>query len=629
MSIYEKNLKAIKKNRPQLHKKLSDIETNERFEVFLPEGSQYPNILDTKNNVLFYEDAKSFIESKDEEYEKYREYIFLYFYGIADGSNVKKLLDNKNLKQLTVVEPNIELIYVAFNLFDFSQDLKENRLLVLEEEEADYSLLIHLFHSSNAKYYLKTFNLIIQNEFYETYHMESYKEMLSLFVRVIDYVASANGNDINDTFRGVKQHIHNLDTMVSHIKYQDLIKKDSIKTAVVVSTGPSLDQNLPLLKEYQDKVIILSVDASFPILTKHGIKPDFVFTMERDEPTAKFFNEVSKEDQQDTIIVAASLQHKVLIESLKSNKISIVMRPFAYNIFFDLNDYGYVCKGMSSANMAHEFAGAFGIENMTFIGQDLAFGEGLQTHANDHIIDKDPELEAEIKKGNILEVEAYGGEGVVQTNIYWNMFRNFIEHHIQETSHTMTSYNSTQGGARIQGSQEIPFKEFLEKFAIVTKDKIDIDNPAKEDIDIAKKQIKEKLSVIKEDSISLQEDINKSFLILAKQCEVLENKSVDEVVDVLNTDQTIFLLSEISRIRKVIEESKIYQEFLSSVIQPLMYSMEVEIAEIKVRYVDNPKDNQIKALQWILAHRYWLFSFSGVIENVIHIIDEYEKEHAI
>ncbi len=624
MDTYTKNLEALKNNRAILYKKLKKFETNERFEVFLAEDSEYANILDRKNDYLFYDDAKESILKNAKEHEQYREHLFLYFFGIADGKNIEILLKNKNLKQLIIIEPNIELIYVALNLIDFSQDIQTNRLLILEYEEVDYSLLIQIIHLSNAKYYIRSFNLILQNEFYLVYNMQEYKQLLALFLKAIDYIAQANGNDINDTFRGFKQHIQNLNRMVENGKYQDLLKKEFIKTAVVVATGPSLDKQLPLLKAYQDQVAILSVDASFPILIKNGIKPDFVFTMERDEPTAQFFQKLDREDQKDVIIVAASLQHKVLFESLKSDSLFIVMRPFAYNTYFNLDEYGYVCKGMSSANMAHEFASAFGFENTILIGQDLAFGEDFKTHSDDHIIQSNKLLDDAIKNKKYMEVEAYGGEGVVFSNIYWNMFRNFIEHHIEESSEIMTTYNATQGGSRIAGSIEIPFQEALETLATEKKGALYVNDIDEKEVVSLKHVIKEKLETAKKESKVLQEKVNKSFLIVVKACEVVENKSIDEAIDALSMEEIIFLLEEISKVRKEIDNSEIYTKFLASIVQPLMYSMELEIAEIKVKYVNNPKDNQIKALQWILAHRFWLFSFSGVIENVIHLIDEVE-----
>ncbi len=626
MDTYEKNLKSLEKNRPDLCKKLRKIESNDRFDVFLAKGDAYANILDRENNFLFYDDAQKAIEKNAKEYEKYREYLFLYFFGIADGKNIEKLLENEKLHQLFVIEADVELIYIAFNLIDFSKDLQNNRLVVLDYEEIDYSLLINMIHISNAKYYIRNFKLIINGSYYEQFYIEKYKTLLTLFLKAINYVAQANGNDINDTFRGFRQHIQNLNLMLENGKYQSLLKKEFIKTAVIISTGPSLDKQLPLLKKYQDKVAILSVDASFPILIKHGIKPDFVFTMERDEPTAQFFQEIDEKDQKDVIIVSASLQHKVLFESLKSDSIFVVMRPFAYNTYLDLHDYGYLCKGMSSANMAHEFSSAFGFKNTILIGQDLAFGEDFKTHADDHIIESNALLDDAVKNKNYIEVEAYGGSGVVYSNIYWNMFRNFIEHHIEETNSFMTTYNATEGGSRIIGSKEVTFKEILEKLAKEKKIALHVDKVDLKEIEKLKLDTKKKLHSIKEQSLALQKQINDSFLLVAKECEQLENKSVEEAVEVLSMEKTIYLLEEISKIRKKIDASEIYTKFLTSIIQPLMYSMELEIADIKVIYVDNAKDNQIKALQWILAHRFWLFSLSGVIENVIHIIDETEAD---
>ncbi|MEA1920464.1 MAG: 6-hydroxymethylpterin diphosphokinase MptE-like protein [Campylobacterota bacterium] len=623
MDTFEKNLEALKIDRFELYKKLREIESNSRFEVFLAEGDEYANILDKKNNYLFYDDAKVEIEHKNKELEKYREYIYLYFFGIADGKNIQKLLENTSLNQIVIIEPNIELIYIALNLIDFSKDIETNRLYILEYSDISFSWLIKIINTENAKIYIRTFNLNIIVDYYEKYYLSEYQETFKLFIKAIEYVTQANGNDINDTFRGVKQHFQHLDLMIENLKYQELLKKKSVKTAVVVSTGPSLDKQLSLLKKYQSKVAILSVDASFPILVKHGIKPDFVFSMERDEPTAKFFQEVDEKDQKDVIILTVSLQHEVLFESLKSDFLFVVMRPFAYNFYFDLDEFGYICKGMSSANMAHEFASAFGFENTILIGQDLAFGDNLKTHSDDHIIDKDAELEAEIQSGKLIDVVAYGGKGVVKTNIYWNIFRNFIEHHIEDTASFMTTYNATEGGSRILGAIEMPFKDLMEKFAIEKKELIVMDAPNPEEIARLKISINEKLYKAKEELLSLQEKVNKSFLVLAKECEAVEGKDIDEAIKVFNTGETIFLLEEISKTRKFIENNSIYRKFLISIIQPLMHSMEIEIAEIKVRYVDNANDNQIKALQWILAHRFWLFSFSGVIENVIHIIDEH------
>ncbi len=622
MDFYKKNLDAIKQNNVFLYEKLNSIYNNDRYEVFLPQGYKYPNILDKKNNAMFYQDSQDEIEIKKEHLKELQEYPFLYFFGIADGSNIKELLKNKNLQQLLVIEPELELLYVALNVNDFSKDLEKNRLLFLEKDDINRSTIVNLFHNLNAKYYIKVFRLHLINQYYEQFYIDEYKKLYGIFLDALDYFAQANGNDINDTFTGVIQHIQNLDIMLENLPYSQLKKAKNSNLAVIVSTGPSLTKQLPLLKEYQDKITIISVDASLPILLKNGIIPDIVTSMERDEPTSVFFKDVDYSTLKETIFICASLQHKSVFDAIKSDKLMVVMRPFAYNIYFDFDDYGYVCMGMSSANMAHEVATAMRFDQITFIGQNLAFGDDLKTHADDHIIESDPDLDAQIQSGKLFDITAYGAEGKVKTNIFWNIFKNFIEQHIDSTKNIVTSYNSTQGGARIEGSIEIDFKDVLSKYANTTKKPLQVSKPSSENIEVLKSSKEQKLQFILDESKELQEQINRSFLIIADASKDLENKSIDECLEIFDISMTIKLLDEISKIRKEVENSKIYYKFLESIIQPLMYSMELEIGEIKVKYVNNPKDNTIKALQWILAHRYWLFSLSGVIENVIHLTQE-------
>src|SRR5690606_5350222 len=63
--------------------------------------------------------------------------------------------------------------------------------------------------------------------------------------------------------------------------------------AIVIATGPSLTKSLPLLKELQNKALLLSVDASFKILLENGIVPHFVASLERDDHPRAFFEKLN------------------------------------------------------------------------------------------------------------------------------------------------------------------------------------------------------------------------------------------------------------------------------------------------------------------------------------------------
>jgi hypothetical protein len=206
--------------------------------------------------------------------------------------------------------------------------------------------------------------------------------------------------------------------------------------------------------------------------------------------------------------------------------------------------------------------------------------------------------------------------------IFWEVFLRFIEQTIEQSCAVMETINATEGGARIHGSTEMPFSEVLKLYALeAPKKEIHVDKISAKEHKKNLKKIKEKLTVLMSEGVVLQNKINASFLLITEACKVFENIGLDEAIEAMNTDTTIHILDEISSIRETILTSSVYRDFFASLAQSMLYLQELELAEIKVRYVDNPRDNQIKAIQWILAHRYWLFTLSGIIHNSLEIVE--------
>ncbi len=626
-NIYQSNLEALSKWNPALHEQLQGIEENRNFEVFESGNGSY-DILDLKRECWVHNEKYKPSDDRANEMLQFREYLFLYFFGIGNGRLIKQLLSNEKLTYLLVIEPEIEMLYVALNLVDFSDEILSGRLQLFSVQTFTFLKAVELFHTENAKFYLRQFILHVPNEYYTKERIQDYQEVHSLFIKTIEYMVSAFGNDINDSLLGVKQHISNLPDMVGHVSYADLCKSKNSDTAIIVSTGPSLYKQLDLLKEYQDHVTIISVDASFPILIEHGIKADLVCSMERDEVTSRFFKETEKADHEDVVFVCASLQHKNVIHNIKAGKTVIAMRPFAYNMYFDLHDFGYLCYGMSAANMAHELASDMGFKQAIFIGQDLAYGKDGNSHSIGHIFGED-QIKDGVNKANnnetykMIQVPAYGKEGYVNTMIFWKIFMQFIEQHIERTANVMKSINSTEGGAHIIGSIELPFKEALKTYALKEKkQKILVDNQTPAQQEVSMQIIREKIQAIEVEGRALQQKLEHSFLIVMDTCKLFENVSKEEALNLVDDEQIIGLLDEISSIRNEIKYSVIYKDFIESIAQSIMNDSEFKLAAIKVQFVDNPVDNKLKAIAWILEHRYWLFSLSGIIESILSVVKD-------
>lgn len=620
---YEKNLEALVKRESSLYKLLQNIEANENFEVFETQKNDF-NILDIKRERWVQNEDQNSLQNSIDEMRKYREYLYLYFFGIGDGRLVKHLLENEKLTYLLLVEPEIELIYVALNLVDVSEHILSGKLQLFTTQTFTFLKAVEVFHTENAKFYLKQFILHTPSEYYLNTRIEDYKLIHTLFLKTIEYMVSAFGNNVNDSLLGLKHHVSNLPEMIKHVSYADLCKSKNSEVAIIVSTGPSLHKQLDLLKQYQDYVTIISVDASFPILIKHGIKADIVCSMERDAVTSRFFKETDKKEHENVVFVCASLQHKEVLNNVTNGKVVIAMRPFDYNMYFDLHDFGYLCYGMSAANMAHELASDMGFKQAVFIGQDLAYGQDGNSHSVGHIFGEDQIKDGVDKADNnteykMIQVPAYGNKGMINTMPVWKIFMQFIEQHIERTTTFMDSINATEGGAHIIGSIELPFKEALERYSLKDeKKRMVVNEQSRENYNLNMVKVKEKVNSIIVESKLLQDEINRSFTIIMNASKVFENVNREEAIRLIDDGQIVTLLDEISSIRNHLMYSTIYKDFIESIVQSMMFESEAKLAAIKVFFVDNPKDNKLKAISWILEHRYWLFSLSGMIESILN-----------
>ncbi|MFK0513405.1 motility associated factor glycosyltransferase family protein, partial [Campylobacter jejuni] len=223
------------------------------------------------------------------------------------------------------------------------------------------------------------------------------------------------------------------------------------------STGPSLTKQLPLLKKYANKATIFCADSSYPILAKHGIKPDYVLSLERIPLTSEFFNNDFGEFDKDVLFVCISWIYPQTIKYLQKNNRAFILtsRPSSFIENINLCTYGYVGYGPSVAHMAYEFATHLNYKNIIFIGQDLAYAKDGFSHTKDYKNLDKHEGHFRRDKGK-FQCLAYGGNGKVESSEIWTMFRFSLQNTISKNI-VSTTYNCTEGGARIEGTIEKPF----------------------------------------------------------------------------------------------------------------------------------------------------------------------------
>ncbi|MBK1973102.1 motility associated factor glycosyltransferase family protein [Campylobacter sp. TTU-622] len=513
------------------------------------------------------------------------------------------MLKNIHLKHIVVFEDDISLLYEIFHLIDFSEELKNNKLIVLRSDILTKDLE-NIFTTPPFFNFLRVYSLHLHSAYYESFQ----NDIIKLNQRISQIIKSTilyQGNDIEDTLQGFTQFIFNSPKMILNPSLSFLyeIRKEKSKTAIIVSTGPSLDKQLPLLKEYQNKATIFCADSAYSILAKYDIKPDYILMSERTEKTAELFKNSYESIDKDIIFVLLALVHPKAIKYLESSKRNYILIPYP-SLFTKqciLEDFGNFPSGSTVALNALKLAYTLEHKNIIFIGQDLAYSQDGTSHSKDYMYGSN--YESNIKQENTL---AYGGKGEVKTHCMWNAFRLSIENFIHKNIKNCNFYNATEGGARIEGAIEKPFLECCVSLL--------------NDDDKKFKQLK-KLDIDKQNRLLL--DIDKNIYKLYLDCDEFL-KELNECLKNLEQDSKRILNKDF--IDKMIIQEAIKKidcfklridDYTKSVlyefIRPFLMQFEFNLARI---YVLNPKNEQEwldKNLTWIKDH---IFLIQVLIANI-------------
>ncbi|EAK7516282.1 motility associated factor glycosyltransferase family protein, partial [Campylobacter jejuni] len=516
----------------------------------------------------------------------------LYFYGFGNGILFKALLQNKNHQHIVVFEKDIEIIWIMFHILDFSHELQSARLMILQTSSLDIEFFSNFCSSKPFFQFSRIYFLELMSHYYERFH----EDILGLNKKLAENFKNSivsHGNDPLDALQGIEQFVYNLPQMITHPSYKELLskRKGISDTAIIVSTGPSLTKQLPLLKKYANKATIFCADSSYPILAKHGIKPDYVCMLERTEITAEFFNNDFWEFDKDIVFVCAGVVHPKAIEYLKDRNLVITQKVLAFPYYINLKDFSYAAVGFSVAHTLSYLATYLSHKNIIFIGQDLAYAENGNSHPDDY--QNSANYESQMYE-HILTT-AYGGNGKVETHSIWLLFKNWFENEMIPNTRKMgiTTYNCTEGGARIEGTIEKPFLWACENLL----DK-DLNKPFEklEPLSLNKQNeflLKAYYKVCK--SIKHCRDFSK---ILSNDFEKIQSVylSLNEKEEYLN-----LAIEKIDEFKNKLEDIKQMQD-LYEILQPLRTQFELNLARI---YVLNPKTKEDafnKSILWIKEH---------------------------
>ncbi|MGI7085531.1 motility associated factor glycosyltransferase family protein [Campylobacter jejuni] len=605
MTILEKNIQALLSgvNEPLGNKLLNFIQnkTCSRFNI-----DENLNIFDKTHNVFMYENLEEEINFFYQSIlEKTPRYPFICIYGIGNALLIKNLA--KHYKHLFVFESEIELFILALSTIDLSEELCSGKIYLvdIEEERVDIQLLI-LFDMKDISEYLSLYEMFVNNVYYKKFYEDIWHKADELCEKNIKVVIRNLGSNSDLSFECYSHLLQNIPSMLESIPFQRILseRKNKFENAIVVSAGPSLAKQLPLLKACQDKAVIFCADGALSMLEKEGIVPDYVTNLDFTDLAMKFFQ--NKENKTSLNILSCAT-YPNLVHFL-DNK-SVILRDDPLCQRFNLNDFGYIDTGTHVSHFSYTLALALGFKNIIMIGQDLAFDKEGNSHSKGFDFGEKFSGEENIDK---LKVPAYAGKGEVLTHITWNDYRIKLEYLFACNDQKAKFYNATEGGARINFTEELSFKECCEKF--LTKEKPKFELPKS-----LTKNRSDKLLVKFKEKIQKDQENAKRFLddaLALKQ--ILENILSKDFILPLEFLEKVY--QNIENFNHSLDEDEFIQD---GILKAVMYERGLKISLV---YKENIVDNASFITAYIKAYHEWLLYFMEKLGQRINIIINSFKE---
>ncbi|EEP3738790.1 motility associated factor glycosyltransferase family protein, partial [Campylobacter jejuni] len=496
---------------------------------------------------------------------------------------------------------------LALSVLDLSEELCSGKIYLvdIEEERVDIQLLI-LFDMKDMFEYLSLYEMFVNNVYYKKFYEDVWHKADELCEKNIKVVIRNLNSSLCIGFECYSHLLQNIPSMLESIPFQRILseRKNKFENAIVVSAGPSLAKQLPLLKAYQDKAVIFCADGALSMLEKEGIIPDYVLNIDFEDLPLRFFQ---NKENKTSLNMLSCATHPSLVHFL-DNK-SVILRDDPLYQRFNLNDFGYIDTGTHVSHFSYTLALALGFKNIIMIGQDLAFDEEGNSHSKGFALGERIDHTLNLPT---LQVSAYAGKGEVLTHIAWNDYRIKLEYLFACNSKEAKFYNATEGGARIHFTEELSFKECCEKLLTKEKPKFDIPKsltPNRSD----------KLLVKFKEKIQKDQDNAKRFLddaLALKQ--ILENILSKDFLLPLEFLEKVY--QNIENFNHSLDTDEFIQD---GILKAVIYERGLRISLV---YKENILDHASFISAYIKAYDEWLLYFIEKLDQRINIIINSFKE---
>ncbi len=450
MDILAKNLLAIKNRDQLLYQKLCSIT--------IPDGLfEIINSKNGQNTVKIFQsdrlggegfllhskyapqkEAEGFVrrELKD----RNKKIILLYGFGL--GYHIQELLSHLTEKQkLIVMELNLALFKLALTLNDWQELISDQRIkLVVTDEPSTF---------------LDNFQQYLQVDCQFTIYLPSIKAIPPEYDKIKILLEDWNikkGPDkrwANVSIQVLeKNYLHNKTVDSKNIGH--LFGKYQNQPIIVVSSGPSLAKNGPLLKKAKTGSIILAAGSALKPLLKMEVEPDMFCII---DPMESTYRQISGQEERQIPLIFLDTACFNTVASYKGPKY------IAANEVDHLDNHNFLIdSGGSVATALLDIAIKMGGDPIILVGQDLSY-TGKRHHVDGGMYGENEMVE--MHSALRVDKNIFGSKTTTRFGLL--KYRNWIENRIISCKES-TFINATEDGLEIRGCLHIKLAEAIDRF---------------------------------------------------------------------------------------------------------------------------------------------------------------------
>ncbi len=256
---------------------------------------------------------------------------------------------------------------------------------------------------------------------------------------------------ITDDYRARLQK--NIDSNIKSIDKNigELFGKFANIPFLIVSAGPSLANNINLIKNVKNNCIIICVGRALKALINNGTIPHFFVIIDPHDEVCDDLKGLEEMQIPGIFLVTSSRE---CVNIYKGPKFLAVDNKK----LLDQDKQNYLIKpGGSVATTALDIALKMGGDPILFVGQDLAYTDGKH-HVS--VMEEEDSFVNDVK--NMRKVQGIDGK-ILNTTLGMLSYKKTIENRIKDEK-TRTFINCTQGGAKIEGALHMTFEEATGKY---------------------------------------------------------------------------------------------------------------------------------------------------------------------